>query len=136
MNGFPLILRSTDREQQINGVTAFVGEDSTGSFGLMANHARFMTALEFGLARFRVGGDDWQYLAVPGAVVYFSGNRLTLNTRRYVIDRDFDRIRVALQRDLLNEERALRRVRTSLRSLEENLLRRLWQVGRETRIPE
>ena len=43
-------LRGAEQEQRIDGVTVFVGEDATGSFSLLARHARFLTALEFGLA--------------------------------------------------------------------------------------
>jgi len=136
MNGFTLQLRGAEQEQRIEGVTAFTGEDASGSFGLLAHHARFLTALEFGLARFRVGEEDWQYLALPRALVYFADNRLTLTTRRYVLDSDYERISQTLQNELLAEEQALRSVRNSLRALEENLLRRLWEAGREVRLPE
>jgi len=136
MNTFTLQLRAADQEQRIEGVTAFVGEDASGSFGLLARHARFLTALEFGLARFRTGQEPWQYLAVPRALVYFADNRLLLSTRRYVLDNDYDRIRHTLQDEMLAEEQALRGVRHSLRRMEEYLLKRLWQFGRELRLPE
>jgi len=133
---FILQLRAATQEQEIRGVTAFLGEDPSGSFGLLARHERFLTALEFGLARFRVGDGNWQYLALPRALAYFRDNRLTLSTRRYVLDDDYDRISQTLQNELLAEESELRVVRNSLRTLEENLLKRLWQVGRELRLPE
>jgi len=136
MNTFVLQLRAADQEQRLDGVTAFVGEDASGSFGLLAQHARFLTALEFGLARFRLGEDAWQYLAVPRALLYFADNQLTLITRRYVVDSDYDRISRTLQDELLAEEQALRSVRHSLQRMEEYLLKRLWQFGRELRLPE
>jgi len=136
MNTFTLQLRGAEQEQRIEGVTAFIGEDASGTFGLLAHHARFLTALEFGLARFRVGEEDWQYLALPRALVYFAENRLTLTTRRYVLDSDYERISQTLQNELLAEEQELRSMRNSLRALEENLLRRLWEAGREQRLPE
>lgn len=135
MNSFSLQLRAAEHEQRIDGVTSFVGEDASGSFGLRARHERFVTALEFGLARFRVGDAPWQYLAVPRALVYFADNRLTLTTRRYVLDSDYARISRSLQEELLVEEQALRSVRHSLRTMEEYLLKRLWQFGRELRGP-
>jgi F-type H+-transporting ATPase subunit epsilon len=136
MNSFTLQLRAAEHEQRIDGVTAFVGEDASGSFGLRARHERFLTALQFGLARFRVGDAPWQYLAVPRALVYFVDNQLTLTTRRYVLDSDYERISRTLQKELLAEEQALRSVRTSLHIMEEYLLKRLWQFGRELRLPE
>ena len=86
MNQFVLNLFDATHEQRITGVTSFVGEDASGSFGIQPNHARFMTTLVFGLARFRLGTEDWQYLALPGAVVYFNNNELTISTRHFLID--------------------------------------------------
>jgi F-type H+-transporting ATPase subunit epsilon len=135
VNGFTLQLRAAQREEQIEGVSAFVGEDASGSFGLKARHERFLTALEFGLARFRIGEQPWQYLALPGALVYFAANRLTLTTRRYVIDSDFERISNTLRHELLAEEQALLGVRGSLHTMEAYLLKRLWQSGHQFGLP-
>jgi len=135
MNTFTLQLRAADQEQRIEGVTSFVGEDGSGSFGLQARHERFLTELEFGLARFRIGEEPWQYLAVPRALVYFVDNQLTLATRRYVLDSDYERISRTLQDELLAEEQGLHEVRNRLHAMEEYLLKRLWQFGRELRLP-
>ena len=82
MSQFVLNLFDATHEQRITGVTSFIGEDASGCFGIQPNHARFMTTLVFGLARFRLGTEDWQYLALPGAVVYFNNNALTISTRQ------------------------------------------------------
>jgi len=135
MSGFTLHLHAADHEQCIDGVTTFVGDDASGSFALRARHERFLTALAFGMARFRVGEGPWQYLALPRALVRFADNRLTLITRRYLLDADHGRISAALQDELLAEEQALRGVRNSLHVMEEYLLERLWQLGRERERP-
>jgi F-type H+-transporting ATPase subunit epsilon len=93
MNQFVLNLFDATHEQRITGVTSFIGEDRSGCFGIQPNHVRFMTTLVFGLARFRLGTEDWQYLALPGAVVYFNNNELTISTRHFLIDTDLERIR-------------------------------------------
>lgn len=128
-------LLSPRGSQRIDDVTGFIGEDASGSFGLLAGHARFMTALRPGLARVRVGEQPWQYLAVPRALLYFLDNVLTLTTRRYVIDSDYERISRTLQQELMVEEQELRSVRRSLQTMEEHLLKRLWQLGRTGREP-
>ena len=128
---FTLLLRDPGHAERIDGLTAFVGADASGSFGVMANRARMMTTLITGLARFRTGEDDWQYLAMPGAVLYFCDNELTLCTRRCLRDRDYLRISAALREQLLAEEEKLRATRESLRRLEETLLKRLWEIGRK-----
>jgi len=134
MRAFTVQLRAARHEQRIEGVSAFIGEDDSGSFGLLAGHARFMTALRFGLAQLRVGDGPWQYLAVPQALLYFVDDVLTLDARRYVLDDDYERISRTLQEELAAEEQQLRGMRSSLQAMEEHLLKRLWQVGREMRI--
>jgi F-type H+-transporting ATPase subunit epsilon len=99
---FILRLQDATRAEEITGVASFVGEDASGSFGILAGHTRMLTALIIGLARFRIG-DAWRYLAVPGAVLYFQDNVLTLSTRRYLLDDDYMRISQSLQQQLLAE---------------------------------
>jgi len=128
MSGFPLVLRGAGRSERIEGVTSFVGEDASGSFGIQPHHTRFMTVLNFGLARFRCGGDPWQYLALPGALLYFVGNEMRITTRRYLRDDDYARISRLLEEEMTAEERELSAVKKSLRRMEEELMRRLWEL--------
>jgi F-type H+-transporting ATPase subunit epsilon len=129
VNAFTLTLLDATRSQRIDGVTSFVGEDASGSFGILPGHARMMTVLVFGLARFRTAAGEWRYLALPGALLYFSGNALSLGTRRFLLDDDYERISAALHEQLLAEERTLHEIRNSLHRMEEQLLRRLWRMG-------
>jgi F-type H+-transporting ATPase subunit epsilon len=114
----------------IDGVTSFVGEDGSGSFGIQAGHARIMTSLSFGLARFRKEAGAWQYLALPGALLYFEGEVLTLSTRHYVIDDDYQRISDVLQDKLLAEEEELKTLKESMHRMEEEALHRMWRLGK------
>lgn len=130
MKTFTLRLQDATHAEDITGLSSFVGEDASGSFGILADHARIMTSLVIGLARFRIGEQAWQYLALPGAVLYFHNNLLTLNTRHYLLDDDYMRISQALQQQLLAEEEKLRSIKESLHHMEEEVFKRLWQMGR------
>jgi F-type H+-transporting ATPase subunit epsilon len=130
MNGFVLHLQSATQYERIEHVASFVGEDDTGSFGILAGHVRMMTVLGFGMARFRVGGEDWQFVAVPGALVYFVDGELYLNTRRYLRDPDFERVSAVLRQQMLEEEEELRGMKQSVHRLEEEMMRRMWQMKR------
>ncbi len=129
---FVLNLFDATHEQRITGVTSFIGEDSSGCFGVQPNHARFMTILVFGLARFRLGTEDWQYLALPGAVVYFNKNELTISTRHFLIDTDLERISTLLEQQLITEEENLRSTRESLHRMEQAMLKRMLTLKRKT----
>jgi F-type H+-transporting ATPase subunit epsilon len=131
MKTFILRLQDAFRAEEIPGVTSFVGADSSGSFGILAGHARMMTALNIGLSRFRIGEDPWKYLAMPGAVLYFHENVLTLNTQRFLLDDDYMRISEALEQQLLAEEASLHTMKESLHRMEVQVLRRLWEKGRK-----
>ena len=129
MKGFTLILRDSATATRIEEVASFVGADASGSFGILPGHARFMTCLELGLARFRRKDEPWQYLAMPGAVLYFKDNVLSLSTRRYFINPDYERITEALTLHLVAEEEALREVTQNLVQLEREMMKRLWRLG-------
>lgn len=130
MKTFRLALSDATRRETFEEVISFVGEDASGSFGILAGHARLMTPLQFGLARFRRADGHWHYLAFPGALLYFVNDELSVSTRRYLLDDDYERISAALQEQLLAEEEGLRVMKESLHRMEEELLRRMWEMHR------
>lgn len=130
MRTFRLTLCDATRRESFEDIASFVGEDASGSFGILAGHARLMTSLLFGLARFRRADGAWHYLAFPGALLYFVNNELSISTRRYLLDDDYERISAALQEQLLAEEEGLRVMKESLHRMEEELLRRMWEMNR------
>ena len=130
MNTVPMHLESTTQYERIEEVISFIGEDDSGSFGILPGHARMMTLLRFGLARFRVLGEDWEYLALPGALAYFLDGELHLSTRHYLRGKDYDGISTALEQELLVEEDKLQVVKQSLHRLEEEMFKRFWKLKR------
>lgn len=132
MSSFSMQLYDATQQQRIDKVTSFVGEDSNGSFGLQAHHARFMTTLVFGLFRYRLQHEDWQYLAMPGGVLYFNNNQLSISSRHFLIDSDFERISDLLKQQLFTEEETLSVTRSSLQKMEQSMLTRLWKLQRHT----
>jgi len=135
MRTFTLHLQDATRYERLDAVESFVGRDPSGAFGLLAGHERFMTALVFGLARFRSTGSGWEYLAVPGALVYFVDGALYLSTRRYLRDPSYQRIHALLVEQLAAEERDLSALQESLHRLESEMLRRLSALGRGSEAP-
>ena len=131
MNTFTLHLQSATQYDRIENVAAFTAEDASGSFTLLAGHERFQTILAFGLARFRAG-ETQEYLALPGALAYFTQNELFLNTRRYLRSPDYEHIRTALQQQFAAEEEQLHDLKRSLERLEQEMLKRLLEINRRT----
>ena len=132
MSVFELNLFASDQAQHLDGVTTFVGEDASGSFGIQAHHARFMTTLIFGLARFKQSDDVWYYLAVPSAVLYFNDNVLTITTQHFLLDSNLERISNLLQQQWANQEDEVRSTRESLKRMEQAMLKRLMSLKHKT----
>lgn len=130
MNSFTIRLQDATRSEEVTGVVSFVGTDASGSFGVLAGHARMMTCLGVGLAKFATENGTWKYVALPGAVLYFKNNLLTLNTRHYLVDEDYTHVSNALEQQLLTEEKKLLAMKLSLRRMEEEMLKRLWSISR------
>lgn len=131
MKHFSLHLQDAEKNQSINGLSAFIGEDKSGSFGILAGHTRMMSSLLFGLARFRIDDQAWQYLALPGALLYFNNNKLSISTERYMISDDYEQLSTRLQQQLSSELGQQKVAKKSLHQMEQELFKRLWESGRE-----
>lgn len=127
---FVMHLQDATSYERIEGVESFVGTDASGSFGVQAGHERLMTSLVFGLARYRVAGEPWQYIALPRALLYMLEGELYVSTQRYFRDPDYRRMSDALTAQLRSEEDELKQVRESLRRMEEEMFKRLWELSR------
>ncbi|MCB1730036.1 MAG: hypothetical protein KDI21_06085 [Halieaceae bacterium] len=130
MTGFLVMLQSATQSERLEQVASFVGEDASGSFGLMRGHGRFVTSLVFGMARVRYLDGRREYLALPEAVAYFDCDVLTLSSRRYLRDADYSRISRRLRDELVQEETQLVELKHSLEQMEQAMLMRLWRLGR------
>lgn len=128
MKRFQIILRDSSRHECVDDVVSFVGEDTSGSFGILGGHARIITNLVFGLARFRTMDGPWEYLAMPGAMLYFTGNKLLIDTRRYLRSDNYENISQDLVDILAVEEQDLLEMKSNLRRIEENIMRRLLEM--------
>lgn len=130
MKTYTLHVQSATQYQCVKDIVSFVAMDESGSFGIQAHHARMITALDYGLARYQRVNGDWCYIAVPGGILYFADNNLYISTRRFLLGADYQRISAGLIEQLLKEEEALRVIKDSLGQLEQEMFRRLWQIGR------
>ncbi len=129
MDGFELSLTDINQTRNFDAVRSFVGEDASGSFGILPGHARFMTAIVMGLCRFQQSDGGWLYAATAGGLLYFLGDRLRITTRHFFVERDYARISRILEEQLLAEEARLHSQKQSLRRMEEEVLKRLWELG-------
>jgi F-type H+-transporting ATPase subunit epsilon len=133
MKSFKLVVYDANGSREFSNVTSFVGEDGSGSFGILAGHARMITSLVVGLARFRIGEDAWLYLAMPGGILYYRDDVLRLSTRRCLVGDDYTRISTELREQLLAEELKTQAMKESVRRMATEIFKRLWEMTREGR---
>jgi len=129
MKSFTLHLQAATKYERIDNATSFIGQDTAGKFGLLANHERFITTLTFGLIKYKAE-NGWVYIALPGGVLHFVDNELFISTRIYFMDENYERISEKLEHDIRREENKVHNMHESLQKMEQEMFKRLWQVGR------
>lgn len=129
MNTFLLTMHDIAHTQTIADVVSFSGEDSSGSFGILAERERLITCLTFGMSKIHTLSGQVLFIAMPGGVLYFAQNNLTISTRHFVVSDDFEQIQKILLQEILNEEMQLETLKKSFHSMETELMKRLLQTG-------
>ena len=72
-----------------DGVTALRAEDESGSFGVLAGHADFLTGLTISIVSWKTADDSRRYCAVRrGVLSVEGGERLNIATREAVLGDD------------------------------------------------
>jgi F-type H+-transporting ATPase subunit epsilon len=109
-------------------VSQFIGADAGGSLGLLASHAHCVAVLRYGLARFREADGAWRYLTMPGGVLRFADNRLTITTVRYFLGDDPDLLCERLAEEMARADSDIHAARATLTEIERSLMRRLAEL--------
>lgn len=129
MNTFTLHLLDSQGADSFDNVKQFIGADGSGSFGLLAGHAKMVAVLRYGLARFVDTTDKWHYLSLPGGVISFADNQLTLVTVRYFLGDDRGSICQRLEDELAATDSDVHKSRATLAEIEHSLIRRLGELS-------
>jgi len=111
--------------ERFERVRQFVGADASGAFGILAGHAPLVAALRYGLARFEDDSGRWHYVALPGGILRFAGNTLTVATVRYFRGDDADVLVDRLAAELARDDSELSAARQTLAKIDRSLMRRL-----------
>lgn len=129
MNHFALHLHDSHGGDRFDEVVQFIAADGSGSFGILAGHARMLAVLRYGLARFVDSSGRWHYVSLPGGVMSFADNRLTLATVRYFLGAERASICRQLEDEMARLDSDVHTSRTTLTEIEHALLRRLGEMS-------
>lgn len=130
MKGFTLTLLDSHGTEVFANVSQFVGVDTQGSFGILAGHVHTVTLLRYGLARFCDLSGVWRYLALPGGVLRFVDNKLTVTTVRYFLGDDRELICDQLAEEMARTDSEVHKARATLSEIEHSLVRRLAELSK------
>jgi F-type H+-transporting ATPase subunit epsilon len=114
---------------RFTAVRQFVAADASGSFGLLAGHEPMVAVLRYGLARLEDADGQWHYVALPGGVLRFAGNRLTLATVHYFLGMERDRLVEQLASEMSRADSDIALARATLTEIEHSLVRRLTELA-------
>ena len=129
MSSFILTLLDSRGQDQFTNVTQFIGADNSGSFGILAGHQHIVALLRYGLARFCDISGRWRYIALPGGVLRFSENHLTLTSVRYFLGEDRAVICQQLDAEMAQLDSEVHSARATLSEIEQSLVKRLSELS-------
>ena len=92
VNTFRLRLMSPIQLEQIDDIVSFTAKDASGSFGILANAFRRITALSFGMASLRKSDGNSSISRFPVEFSTFLSNELKIATTTFVRSRDIKEI--------------------------------------------
>ncbi|WP_150047943.1 MULTISPECIES: F0F1 ATP synthase subunit epsilon [Methylomonas] len=128
MKTFCLDLLDSHGSARFEDVRQFIGADAGGSFGLLADHVPCVAVLRYGLARFQEANGAWHYLTMPGGVLRFADNRLTVTAVRYFLGDDPDLLCERLAEEMTRADSDIHAARATLSEIERSLMRRLAEL--------
>ncbi|MGJ0486659.1 MAG: F0F1 ATP synthase subunit epsilon [Methylomicrobium sp.] len=129
MKTFSLTLIDTIGMTHFDTVTQFIGADAEGSFGLLPDHIHTVALLRYGLARFADNTGVWRFLAMPGGVLRFVNNQLTITTVRYFLGDSEDAICESLEAALQQTDSEVYKAKAALSKIEHSLIKRLVELS-------
>jgi F-type H+-transporting ATPase subunit epsilon len=117
-----------------SAVAAVRAEDESGSFGILAGHTDFLTALTVSIVSWRRDDGAQRYCAVRHGVFSVSdGNRVSVATREAVVGDDLGHLENVVLAGFRDSVEAERTARTGSLQLEMNAIRQIVRYLRPER---
>jgi F-type H+-transporting ATPase subunit epsilon len=115
-------------------VAAVRAEDESGSFGILAGHANFLTALAVSVVSWRRADGTRRYCAVRRGVLSVSdGTVVAIATREAISGDDLDHLEHVVLADFRDNIEAERAARTASLQLQMNAIRQIVRYLRPER---
>ena len=128
MSLFSLALLDSHGADRFEHVRQFIGADASGAFGILAGHEPMVVALRYGLARFLDAGGSWHYAALPGGILRFRDNELSVAAVRYFLGDESGTLVDRLASEMARDDSELSAARQTLAKIDRSLVRRLAEM--------
>ncbi len=129
MRTFTLTVMDGAAVTVFENITQCIAADASGAFGIMADHEPAVAVLRYGLLRFCDADGVWRYAAMPGGVLRFERNRLSLMTVTCFIGDARDALVGRLAQEIARADSEARTSRSALNEIEHLIMRRLAVLG-------
>ena len=100
----------------------------------MAGHEHMVSVLRYGLVRFIDSEGKWRYASLPGGVLRFADNQLTVATVRYFLGEDRDKIVAQLEDEMARTDSDINTARATLAEIEHSLVKRLGELSSKEKL--
>jgi F-type H+-transporting ATPase subunit epsilon len=128
MRTFRLALLDSGGADRFERVRQFIGADASGAFGILAGHESMVVVLRYGLIRFLDDSDVWRYAALPGGILRFRDNALSVAAVRYFLGDEPGTLVDHLAREMARDDSELSAARQTLAKIDRSLVRRLAEM--------
>ena len=106
-------------------------KDASGYFGIMKNHADFLTVIEPSLGFYRSINDKEFFIALDGGIIVIKSGRVTINTREIFESEDPENLSRIIDETIVKRHEFEASFRNILSGIEDAFIKKTMELKRE-----
>jgi F-type H+-transporting ATPase subunit epsilon len=106
-------------------------KDASGYFGIMKNHADFLTVIEPSLGFYRSINDKEFFIALDGGILAIKSGRVTINTREIFESEDPENLSRIIDETIVKRHEFEASFRNILSGIEDAFIKKTMELKRE-----
>ncbi len=120
------LTRQTEKQ-----VTYLRLKDESGYFGIMKNHADFLTIIEPSLGFYRSINEKEFFIALDGGILVIKSGRVTINTREIFESEDPEKLSRIINETIVKRRESEASFRNILSGIEDAFIKKTMELKRE-----
>jgi F-type H+-transporting ATPase subunit epsilon len=106
-------------------------KDASGYFGIMKNHADFLTIIEPSLGFYRSINEKEFFIALDGGILTIKSGRVTINTREIFESEDPEKLSRTIDETIVKRHESEASFRNILSGIEDAFIKKTMELKRE-----